>query len=204
MCCCARSHLRWVAPARLRLAPFGYPARAKAAKHGLRTDSPRRGRYLDAVIGPAPDNRRALFQTGPDAVDYLERHTDVKFAPYLRHPDYLPNRPAATVRRTAPGSAAVDGRLLGSDFDLVRPPIGEFMALGGMMIGRDDIEPLARPFGSPATFRAAASLLWRHATDRLRYRRGTRFSWATRWSHGSSTACAAATCRSGSMLPCKR
>ena len=48
------------------------------------------------------------------------------------------------------------------------------MALGGMMVGRDDIEPLARPFASAAAFQAAASLLWRHATDRLRYRRGTR------------------------------
>jgi succinate dehydrogenase/fumarate reductase flavoprotein subunit len=57
---------------------------------------------------------------------------------------------------------------------LVRPPIGEFMALGGMMIGRDDIEPLARPFSSGAALRAAASLLWRHATDRLGHRRGIR------------------------------
>src|SRR5262249_59871640 len=52
--------------------------------------------------------------------------------------------------------------------------IGEFMALGGMMIGRDDIEPLARPLASLAALGAAASLLWRHARDRLRYRRGTR------------------------------
>jgi len=42
------------------------------------------------------------------------------------------------------------------------------------MIGRDDIEPLARPLASLAALRAAASLLWRHARDRLRYRRGTR------------------------------
>jgi succinate dehydrogenase/fumarate reductase flavoprotein subunit len=67
-----------------------------------------------------------------------------------------------------------DGRLLGADFDLVRPPIGEFMALGGMMIGRDDIEPLARPLSSPTAFRATLSLLWRQGTDRLRHRRGTR------------------------------
>ncbi|TMJ26136.1 MAG: FAD-binding protein [Alphaproteobacteria bacterium] len=131
--------------------------------------------YLDAVIGEASDNRREIYlQTGPEAVDYLDRHSEVKFAPYLRHPDYLPNRPAATLGGRPLAPLPFDGRLLGADFDLVRPPIGEFMALGGMMIGRDDIEPLARPFGSPATFRAAASLLWRHATDRLRYRRGTR------------------------------
>jgi succinate dehydrogenase/fumarate reductase flavoprotein subunit len=131
--------------------------------------------YLDAIIGPAPDNRREIFlQTGPDVVDYLERHSDVKFAPYLRHPDYLPNRPAATVGGRPLAPLPFDGRLLGGDFNLVRAPIGEFMALGGMMIGRDDIEPLARPFASIDGMRAAASLLWRHATDRLRYRRGTR------------------------------
>src|SRR5947208_16787683 len=48
------------------------------------------------------------------------------------------------------------------------------MALGGMMIGRDDIEPLPRPFAPLTALRAATSLLWRHASDRLRYRRGTR------------------------------
>jgi succinate dehydrogenase/fumarate reductase flavoprotein subunit len=60
------------------------------------------------------------------------------------------------------------------DFALLRAPIGEFMALGGMMIGRDDIDTLTRPFASFAAFRRALSLLWRQATDRLRYPRGTR------------------------------
>src|SRR5262252_9075420 len=40
--------------------------------------------YLDAVIGDAPDNRREIYlQTGPEVVDYLDRHSEVKFAPYL-------------------------------------------------------------------------------------------------------------------------
>ena len=132
-------------------------------------------RYLDAVIGAAPDDRREVYlNTGPDVVDYLERRSEVKFTPYARHPDYLANRPGATVGGRPLAPLPFDGRLLGADFDLVRPPIGEFMALGGMMIGRDDIEPLARPFASLAAFSGAAALLWRHATDRLRYRRGTR------------------------------
>jgi succinate dehydrogenase/fumarate reductase flavoprotein subunit len=131
--------------------------------------------YLDAVIGEAADNRREVYlQTGPDVVDYLDRHSEVKFAPYLRHPDYLPNRPAATVGGRPLAPLPFDGRLLGADFGQVRPPIGELMALGGMMVGRDDIEPLSQPFASLAAFRAAASLLWRHATDRVRHRRGTR------------------------------
>jgi succinate dehydrogenase/fumarate reductase flavoprotein subunit len=132
-------------------------------------------RYLDAVIGAVPDSRREVYlATAPDVVDYLERRSEVKFAPYARHPDYLANRPGATVGGRPLAPLPFDGRLLGADFALLRPPIGEFMALGGMMIGRDDIEPLARPFASAAAFRAAASLLWRHARDRLRHGRGTR------------------------------
>ena len=132
-------------------------------------------RYLDAVIGAALDKRRDTYlQTGPHVVDYLDRRSEVKFTPYARHPDYLANRPGATIGGRPLAPLPFDGRLLGADFALVRPPIGEFMALRGMMIGRDDIEPLARPLASLAALRAAASLLWRHARDRLRYRRGTR------------------------------
>jgi 3-oxosteroid 1-dehydrogenase len=131
--------------------------------------------YLEAVIGAATDKRRDTYlETGPEVVDYLDRRSEVKFAPYTRHPDYLANRPGATIGGRPLAPLPFDGRLLGADFELVRPPIGEFMALGGMMIGRDDVEPLVRPFASLTAFRAATSLLWRHATDRLRYRRGTR------------------------------
>jgi glycine/D-amino acid oxidase-like deaminating enzyme len=132
-------------------------------------------RYLDAIIGPATDNRREIYlTTGKDVVAYLDRTSEVKFSIYRKHPDYLSNRPGSTLAGRALAPLPFDGRLLGDDFKLLRPPIGEFMALGGMMIGRDDIEPLTRPFGSLASFRKAMSLIWRQATDRLRYRRGTR------------------------------
>src|SRR6185369_5622817 len=132
-------------------------------------------RYLDAVVGPAPDNRREIYlTTGKDVVEYLERRSAVKFQAYIKHPDYQANRPGSTVAGRPLAPLPFDGRLLGEDFKLLRPPIGEFMALGGMMIGRADIEPLTQPFGSLASFRTAVSLLWRHARDRLRYPRGTR------------------------------
>jgi succinate dehydrogenase/fumarate reductase flavoprotein subunit len=146
-------------------------ARAAGFTHGIVEAT----QYLDAVIGNAPDARRDLYlRTAPEVVDYLDRNSEVKFAPYARHPDYLANRPGATVGGRPLAPLPFDGRLLGADFALVRPPIGELMALGGMMIGRDDIEPLARPFASAANFFVAASLLWRQARDRLRHRRGTR------------------------------
>jgi succinate dehydrogenase/fumarate reductase flavoprotein subunit len=151
------------------------PGTRQSREDGFTDDVSDAKRYLDAVIGAAPDARRDVYlATGPHVVDYLARRSAVKFTPYTRHPDYLANRAGATVGGRPLAPLPFDGRLLGADFELVRPPIGEFMALGGMMIGRDDIEPLARPFASPRSFRAATALLWRHATDRLRHRRGTR------------------------------
>ena len=127
------------------------------------------------MIGPAGDGRReAYLATGPDVVDYLARNSEVKFATYARHPDYLSNRPGTTLAGRPLAPLPFDGRLLGGDFRHLRPPIGEFMALGGMMIGRDDIEPLARPLASAANLRRAFALVWRQVNDRLRHRRGTR------------------------------
>jgi succinate dehydrogenase/fumarate reductase flavoprotein subunit len=132
-------------------------------------------KYLDSLIGPAGDGRREAFlQTGPQMVDYLARNTEVKFAPYMKHPDYQSNRPGSTLAGRPLAPVPFDARVLGRDFALVRPPIGEMMALGGMSIGRDDIEPLSRPFASMAHFKGALALLWRHFTDRLRFSRGTR------------------------------
>src|SRR4029079_9151328 len=116
----------------------------------------------------------AYLTTGPELVDYLAQNSEVKFSLYTRHPDYLSNRPGTALAGRALAPLPFDGRLLGADFALLRPPIGEFMALGGMMIGRDDIEPLSRPFESLANFRRVLSLVWRHVTDRLRHRPGTR------------------------------
>ena len=67
-----------------------------------------------------------------------------------------------------------DGRKLGADFHRLRPPRREFMILGGMMVGKTDIEPLLHPFRSSRNFRTALQLLARHTLDRLRFRRGTR------------------------------
>ena len=151
------------------------PGTKQAREAGFADDLPEARRYLDSIIGPATDGRReAYLTTGPELVDYLAQNSEVKFSLYAKHPDYLSNRPGTTLAGRALAPLPFDGRLLGTDFAKLRAPIGEFMALGGMMIGRDDIEPLARPFDSVANFRSALSLLWRHATDRLRHRRGTR------------------------------
>jgi succinate dehydrogenase/fumarate reductase flavoprotein subunit len=153
------------------------PGNTLARDAGLKDSVDDARKYLDSLIGPAGDGRREAFlQTGPQVVDYLARNTEVKFAPYMKHPDYQSNRPGSTLAGRPLAPVPFDARVLGRDFALVRPPIGEMMALGGMSIGRDDIEPLSRPFASMAHFKGAMSLLWRHFTDRLRFSRGTRLA----------------------------
>jgi succinate dehydrogenase/fumarate reductase flavoprotein subunit len=131
--------------------------------------------YLAAILGGDANDARLLayLASGPHVLDYLEERTSVVFAPPPVHPDYL-DLPGAAIGGRALGAMAFDGRKLGADFDRVRPARREFMVLGGMMVGKNDIASLLRPFGSWDNFKQAAGLLVRHALDRLRFRRGTR------------------------------
>ncbi len=133
-------------------------------------------RYLDALIGRdgQRDLRKAFLRTGPKAIDYLVARTDVQFVPCGKHPDYRGNLPGAAVAGRAIVPQPFDGRLLGADFVRVRPPIREYMLLGGMMVGKDDIPPLIGRFKSAKNFIYAAKLLARYLADRLRFSRGTR------------------------------
>jgi succinate dehydrogenase/fumarate reductase flavoprotein subunit len=152
------------------------PGNHQSKKAGF-DDSPAKAEeYLDALVGSASGRelRTAFLKTGPAAIDYLERNTDVKFVPCGRHPDYRSNMKGAAVSGRAIIPQPFDGRLLGADFTRLRPPIPEYMLFGGMMIGKADIPPLLGRFKSLANFTYAARLLARYAADRLRYPRGTR------------------------------
>jgi 3-oxosteroid 1-dehydrogenase len=151
------------------------PGSNQAVRDGVPDSIADARRFLDAEVGPrALEAREAFLAAGPDALDYLEARSEVKFTAPPRHPDYHSNQPGRALAGRALAPLPFDGRLLGKDFDRVRPPIAPFMVLGGMMVGKNDIPILLKPFASFASLTAAARLLLRHATDRLRYRRGTR------------------------------
>lgn len=132
--------------------------------------------YLDAAIGTrAPRSlRQALLRTGPEAVAHVERHSEVKFRPYPTHPDYISELPGSTLRGRALEPLPFDGRLLGEHFSLLRPPIPEFTVLGGMMVDRNDIPHLLAMKKSFRSLRYSLRILARHASDRMKYPRGTR------------------------------
>ncbi len=133
-------------------------------------------KYLVALTGDNVDRnlRAAYLRSGPEAIDYLEAHSEVQFLPCGKHPDYRSNMPGAALAGRAIMPKPFDGRLLGDDFTRVRAPIGEFLLFGGMMVGKADLAPLIGRFKSPANFIYAAKLFARYLLDRLRFPRGTR------------------------------
>ncbi|MBO9512743.1 MAG: FAD-dependent oxidoreductase [Variovorax sp.] len=151
--------------------PGNEPSRAA----GFEDSAEDAARYMDALIG-RPDTaglRAAYLATGPEMLDFIQHKTDVQFVPSGKHPDYH-DMPGAAISGRALAPATFDGRLLGAEFRRVRPPIPEFMVLGGMMAGKEDIPRLINRFKSPGNFFYAGGLFLRYLTDRLRHARGTR------------------------------
>lgn len=133
-------------------------------------------RYMDNAIGDrAPVAlREAFLAHGAHAVAHIEAHSDVRFRPYPKHPDYISELGGSTLGGRALEPLPFDGRLLGELFGLVRPPIPEFTVLGGMMVDRTDIGHLLGMTQSMASLRHSVKILARHLRDRIGHPRGTR------------------------------
>lgn len=153
------------------------PENSQGKQQGDGDSIPQAASYLDSLVAthtPRTDRQRDVyFFTGVEAIDILQAKTEVKFLPCGEHPDYHA-KPGAAVRGRAIVPAPFDARVLGRDFERVRPPIDEFMIFGGMMIGKMDIPRLLGRFQSFGNFRYSAGLFLRYLTDRLRFSRGTR------------------------------
>jgi succinate dehydrogenase/fumarate reductase flavoprotein subunit len=132
--------------------------------------------YLTRAIGERTPAalRRALLQAGPEAVDFIEANSEVKFSPYPMHPDYITELEGSTLRGRALEPVPFDGRELGKLIGLVRPPIPEFTVLGGMAVDRTDIFHLLRATQTFKSFWYCAKLITRHWRDRLLHGEGTR------------------------------
>jgi succinate dehydrogenase/fumarate reductase flavoprotein subunit len=151
------------------------PGNSQSRKAGYQDSPADAATYMDELIGESKDTRLrdAYLTTGPQAVDYLEAQTDVKFVACGEHPDYRDLKGAAQSGR-AIIPATFDARVLGKDFERVRPPMPEFMVFGGMMVGKADIPKLLGRFRSAGNFAYAVKLFGRYLRDRLTYSRGTR------------------------------
>lgn len=132
--------------------------------------------FLDRAVGNrAPKAlREAFLDAGPEAIHTLLDKTEVQFRARPFHPDYLYELEGATSCGRALEPEPFDGRALGPDLGLIRPPIPEFTILGGMAIDRDDIRHLLRIKTSPESFLYSARLIARYGLARLRHPRDPR------------------------------
>ncbi len=133
--------------------------------------------FLNHAVGERSDPamRKAFIDNGPKAVEKLERETALQFQVRMLHPDYLSELEGSVLRGRAIEPQPFDGKLLGPNMTLVRPPIPEFTVLGGMMVDRDDIFHLLRLKETWASFSYSVRIIVRHYLDTLLYPRSTRW-----------------------------
>ena len=154
------------------------PGNSLAREAGM-DDSPDLVRqYAQAVVGPTvrDDLLDAFLENVPDAVEFLQENSDVKFSLQEGFPDWHPDKPGFSASGRLLMAETFDGRLLGGRLGQMRPPLTEFNAPGGMMLGLTDMPHIATIKSSWASFRHIAGLLLRYGWDRLRYKRGTRLT----------------------------
>jgi succinate dehydrogenase/fumarate reductase flavoprotein subunit len=114
----------------------------------------------------------AFLEAGPKAVHELQDKTEVVFD-YVRWPDYHAETEGGVMEGRTLEPRRYDGRKLGRDFELIRPPIKRLMLLGGMSIDKRKVNDFLNPFSSPGAIPRVLSTVSRFAMDRLKYSRGT-------------------------------
>jgi succinate dehydrogenase/fumarate reductase flavoprotein subunit len=149
------------------------PANRKMADAGLRDSLEAARLYLDRTVPGSAATREAFLRHADEAIAFLERHTALRLRPVCNYPDYYPLLPGATLGGRVLEPMPFDARALGRDFALLRPPLPEFMLLGGMMVARPDIPHFRNATRSWRSARRAAGLIAAYAWQRLSHPRGT-------------------------------
>lgn len=150
------------------------PGNLQAKVAGIK-DSPEKARsYLQAELGAhyRADLVDAFLEAGPKAISTLQDGTEVVFD-FIRWPDYHASNRDGLVAGRSIETRRYDGRRLGKDFELVRPPIRRLMLLGGMSIDKRKIDDFLNPFSSWGAIPRIIGSFARYLSDRMRYSRGT-------------------------------
>lgn len=114
----------------------------------------------------------AFLDTGPEAVEFLERETDVKFVPTL-YPDYHPQYEGGVEIGRSILAAPYDTSKLGKDLKRLRPPLKTITFMGMMFNSSNaDIKHFFNATKSLKSFSYVAKRLVSHATEVLRFGRG--------------------------------
>ena len=153
-------------------------ARHPARRHRRRRRQPREGQRASSTAPSATARPRRCARRsstpGPRRSTRSSTGPRCSSAPGPFHPDYLYELEGSTSCGRALEPEPFDGRALGADLALIRPPIPEFTILGGMVIDRDDIRHLLKMKASAESFLYSARLIASYGLARLRHPRDPR------------------------------
>ena len=134
--------------------------------------------FLDHSVGERSPKalRDAFLRLAGDAVTAMQDNSAVRYRPRGMHPDYLTELPGSRLGGRAIEPRPFDARALGERAALVRPPLPEFTAFGGMMLERDDIAHLLGRFDRAESRAHLLALRRRYRDDLREYGRDTRMT----------------------------
>lgn len=150
------------------------PGNPQATIAGIDDPADRARTYLKHELGSyyRGDLVDAFLEAGPKAISTLQDNTEVVFD-FIRWPDYHAGRIGGMSAGRSIETRRFDGRKLGKDFELVRPPIKRLMLLGGLSVDKRKIDAFLNPFGSFSQFFRVIRTMLRYGTDLISYSRGT-------------------------------
>jgi succinate dehydrogenase/fumarate reductase flavoprotein subunit len=152
------------------------PGNHLAAAAGLQDSSIEGLRYIEALVGDKlrRDVLETFIENAPGMLRFMHKNTDVRFSLHPDQPDYYKDYAGAKLDGRVLDPVDFDGRDMNRD-DLVaiRPPLKEFNAPMGFMIGFPDISHLMNAKKSLTSLLHVLKLFARYAKDRLSYPRGT-------------------------------
>ncbi|MDB6061954.1 MAG: fumarate reductase [Verrucomicrobiaceae bacterium] len=145
---------------------------------GLKDSRAQARRYLELCVGDylRQDLLDVFLDTSPEMLKYFEKNTRLQFDMQRGMPDYQPDLEGANFEGRMLNPLEFDGRELGAYFAQLRPPLAEFNAPGGMMIGMADAPHMLNATKSLRSFWHVVKLLARFGKDRLSHSRGTRLT----------------------------
>ncbi len=129
--------------------------------------------YLKSVLGNFYDAEKieTYLDIAPRMLRFMEENSEVLLTSSTI-PDYTPGVPGWNTGRCLL-TADYDGRRLGKDFDLLRPPIPEMGLFHSMQVSPADAYRLQHWNSSMSDAIWSLKRVGRYALDRLRRRRGT-------------------------------
>lgn len=136
--------------------------------------------YLRSLAGEQFDasRTRAFLQAAPEALAWLEQHTQLRYELMPLSADYHSNLPGASIGGRSLAVLPFEGRPLGADFTRLRPPLRNALIFGGISVcTRVDLPRLLAAGRDPASAWHALRLIGRGWRDRLAgHARGTRLT----------------------------